>query len=368
MDRSKKIPRARDGVLSISPYVGGVSAVEGVENPAKLSSNETPLGPSQKVFEALQAAQGHLEEYPDGGALKLRQMIADKFGLNPENIICGNGSDEIFRMVTQAYLGPGDNTLYSEHGFLVYDIVTRACDATPIKVPEKNLTADADAFLAAVNEKTKMVFIANPNNPTGTYMPVDEVKRLHAGLPSDVLLVLDAAYAEYVRQNDYEAGIELVSTNNNVIMTRTFSKIYGLAALRLGWAYCPKEVVGVLHRLRPPFNVNSLALVAGVAALEDTAHVEKSYEHNLVWRSWLFEKLTGLGLTVTPSVANFLLLHFKDVAQAEDAYNYLCSQGFILRAVKSYGLPHCLRLSVGDQAACEGVVAALQKFLDGLKS
>jgi len=358
-------PRARESIFEISPYVGGKSSVEGVAHVVKLSSNETPLGPSPKALDVLSAASEHLEAYPDGGATRLREAIADKFGLNADNIVCGNGSDELFHLIAQAYLGPGDNAIYSEHGFLVYDIVTRACGAVPVVVPETDFTAGVDAILAAVNEQTRIVFLANPNNPTGTYLPADEVRRLQAGLPGNVLLVLDAAYAEYVQKNDYEAGIELVATNQNVIMTRTFSKIYGLAGLRLGWGYCPKPVIDVLHRIRPPFNVNSLAQAAGVAALGDDDHVAASRAHNETWRSWLREQITALGLGVTPSAANFVLIHFDDAQTARAALAFLGSRGLILRAMDGYRLPQCLRLSVGTAEACRAVVAALERFVSG---
>jgi len=227
-----------------------------------------------------------LEYYPDGAAHDLREALAARHGLNPERIVCGNGSDELLELLAHAYLGPGDEAIYTEHGFLVYPIAIKANGATPVVAPEKNLTADVDAILERVSGRTKMVFLANPNNPTGTYLPFDEVKRLHAGLPESCLLVLDAAYAEYVRRNDYEAGIELVSASNNVVMTRTFSKAYGLAGLRLGWLYGPENVVDVLNRVRGPFNVNAAALAAGVAAVEDVEHLERAVRHNEKWLPW----------------------------------------------------------------------------------
>ena len=267
-------PQPRPGVLDIDPYVPGKSAAPGVARVFKLSSNETPLGPSPKAIAAYQAVADHLQDYPDGAATALREAIGRAFGLDPDRIVCGAGSDDLLNLLADAYLRDGDEAIYTTHGFLVYPIATLGSGAKPIVAPEKNYTADVDAILAKVTERTKVVFLANPNNPTGTYVPFDEVKRLHKGLPPHVLLVLDAAYAEYVRRNDYEAGIELVATSENVVMCRTFSKIYGLAALRLGWLYGPAHVVDAINRIRGPFNVNAAAIAAGVAAIDDTAHVE----------------------------------------------------------------------------------------------
>ena len=357
-------PKARDGVMMISPYVGGKSSVDGVDTVIKLSSNETPLGPSPKVFAALEAAQAHLEAYPDGGVQALREAIAAKHGLNAENIICGNGSDELFDLISQAYLGPGLNAVIAAHGFAMYEIVIRAADAEPVITDEVNYTAYVDNMLAAVNENTRVVFLANPNNPTGTYLPVDEVRRLHAGLPGNVILVLDAAYAEYVRRNDYEAGVELVSTNQNVVMTRTFSKIYGLAGLRLGWGYAPKQIIDVMQRVRMPFNVNALAQAAGIAALTDDAHIDKARARNDQWLPWLSDEIGALGLEVTPSVGNFVLVHFSTPDTANQVADFLGRKGLIVRAMGGYRLPQCLRITVGSEAACRAVVAALKLFLD----
>ncbi len=238
---AKSGPRPRPGVLDIAPYVPGKSALEGARAVIKLSSNETPFGPSAKAVEAYLAAASSLSRYPDGSARGLRDAIAKTYGLDAKRIVCGAGSDELLNLLAAAYLGPGDEAIYSEHGFLVYRIAILARGATPVVAPETELTADVDAILARVTPATRMVFVANPNNPTGTYLSSDEVKRLRTRLPEHVLLVLDAAYAEYVRANDYEAGIELVATTSNTVMTRTFSKIYGLASLRIGWAYCPQE-------------------------------------------------------------------------------------------------------------------------------
>ncbi len=358
-------PQPGSGILDIAPYIPGRSEAEGEGPVYKLSSNESPLGASPKAIEAFRAMADRLEFYPDGAAHDLREALAARHGLNPDRIVCGNGSDELLELLAHAYLGPGDEAIYTEHGFLVYPIAIKANGATPVVAPEKDLTADVDAILERVSGRTKMVFLANPNNPTGTYLPFDEVKRLHAGLPESCLLVLDAAYAEYVRRNDYEAGIELVSASNNVVMTRTFSKAYGLAGLRLGWLYGPENVVDVLNRVRGPFNVNAAALAAGVAAVEDVEHLERAVEHNEKWLPWLKAELERLGLEVTPSIGNFLLVHFPDEEgkRAADADAFLGRRGLILRAMGAYGFPNALRVSIGTEEANRKLVAALEEFL-----
>ena len=359
-------PQPRAGVLDIEPYVPGRSSAPGVAKVFKLSSNETPLGPSPHAIEAYKKVAMHLEDYPDGAASALREAIGRAFGLDPARIVCGAGSDDLLNLLARAYLADGDEAIHTTHGFLVYPIATLGTGAKPVIAPETNYTASVDAILAAVTKKTKVVFLANPNNPTGTYVSFDEVKRLHRGLPPQVLLVLDAAYAEYVRRNDYASGIELVATSDNVVMTRTFSKIHGLAALRLGWMFGPPHVVAAINRIRGPFNVNGPAIAAGIAAIEDHAHQERAREHNDRWLAWLAQEFEKLGLTATPSVANFLLIHFPETKgrTAKDADAFLTARGLILRQVGAYKLPNALRMSVGIEEANRLVVAALKEFLN----
>jgi histidinol-phosphate aminotransferase len=353
------------GILDIAPYVGGRATADGAARVFKLSSNESPLGASPAAIEAYKAAAGNLQLYPDSNAAELRRAIGDAFGLNPDRIVCGNGSDELLHLLPQIYCSPGDEVLYSAHGFIVYPIVARAASAIPVTVPEPELRTDVDALLARATDKTKIVFVTNPNNPTGSYNTAAELRRLRNGLPKDCLLVIDAAYADYVERNDYESGIELVATTENTVMTRTFSKIHGLAAARVGWAYAPASVVDALNRIRGPFNVSSAAQAAAVAALRDKAHAAASKAHNTRWLVWLKEKIEAIGLKVFPSVANFVLIEFPatgpKTAAAADAY--LMKRGIILRAVGAYGLPNCLRLSVGTEEGNKAAVAALEEFM-----
>jgi histidinol-phosphate aminotransferase len=361
---TNSLPRPRATVLDISAYVPGDD-----RSPAarvhKLSSNETPLGPSPRAVEAYRALADKLHVYPDGSTLVLREAIAAAYGLNAAHIVCGNGSDELLTLLAQTYLSPGDEAVYSQHGFLVYRIAILAAGASPVVATESAETADVDAILAAVTPRTRIVYLANPNNPTGTYLPYDEVKRLHAGLPGNVILVLDAAYAEYVRRNDYGSGIELAAEAANVVMTRTFSKVFGLAGLRVGWLYGPAAIVAALNRTRGPFNVSAPALAAASAALGDRAHLERAVAHNDKWLGWLAHELAGLGLRVTPSIGNFLLVHFPEAPaqNAAAADDFLRARGFVLRRVGGYGFPNALRMTVGGEEANRGVVAALAEFL-----
>ena len=360
-------PQPRAAILEIDPYVPGRSRVPGAERVHKLSSNESPLGPSRKAIEAVRALTDRLELYPDGASTALREAIGRRYGLDPSRIICGNGSDELLALLAHVFLHPGDEGLYSQYGFLTYPICIRAAGGIPVVAEETDRTASVDAILAKVSARTKIVYLANPNNPTGTYIPFSEVKRLHEALPPHALLVIDAAYAEYVTRNDYAAGVELASAADNVVMTRTFSKIHGLASLRIGWAYGSAHVVDVLNRVRGPFNLNGAAQIAGVASLADAAHIEGAIAHNARWLPCLAEAIAELGIEVTPSVGNFLLLTFPKQSgrTAADADAFLSARGFILRAVAAYGLPESLRLTVGGEEANKGVVAALTEFMRG---
>lgn len=354
-------PKALANILSIVPYKGGQKSPVGW----KLSSNENPLGCSPRAIQAAIDAASDLASYPDGGALALRDAIAKKYQVNANQIICGAGSDEIFQLLSRAYLSPGDEILQSEHGFLVYRLVAQQAGAETVSAPETGKTTDVDALLDRVTPKTRIVFLANPNNPTGTYINKTDIYRLHRGLPEDVLLVLDGAYAEYVEADDYDDGMQLAGESNNVLVTRTFSKIHGLAALRLGWAYGPESVIDALNRARGPFNVSAVAQAAGIAAIEDDDFQARSTAHNRLERDRLQNALEALGFNIIPSVGNFVLVEFqnKDGMRAEDADLYLRSTGIVVRNVDVYSLPNYLRISVGSTEANRDVINALTQFV-----
>jgi histidinol-phosphate aminotransferase len=362
---SAEIPVPRPGILDIAPYVGGEAKVPGIARPIRLASNESALGPSPKAIAAYNRLAGEIHRYPDGGSTELRQTLARHYGLDAARIVCGSGSDELIGLLTRAYAGPGDEVVYSRHGFLIYPIAAKAVGATPLTAPETNLTADVDALLAAVTERTRVVFLANPNNPTGTYLPAEEVRRLHRGLPASVLLVIDAAYAEFVTRNDYEPGIELVEAAQNVVMTRTFSKIYALGGMRVGWAYCSAPIADVLNRVRNPFNVNGAGQAAAVAALEDATATDRAREHNDIWLPWLTRQLRELGLELTPSVGNFVLARFpaEPARNADAAWSFLQAKGIITRKMGGYGLPECLRITIGTEEEMRAVVDTTAAFL-----
>jgi histidinol-phosphate aminotransferase len=357
-------PVPRPGILEIERYVGGESSAPGVNRTIKLSSNESALGPSPKAIAAMQAGAATAHRYPEGGKVTLRQALASHFGLDAAQIICGNGSDELIALLARAYAGPGDEVLHSRHGFLMYAISAKGVGATPVEAAETNLTPSVDALLGQVSERTKLVFLANPNNPTGTYLPAREVMRLHAGLPPHVVLALDSAYAEFVEAADYEPGIELVQGGaSNVVMLRTFSKLYALGGMRVGWAYGAPGIIEALDRLSGPFNVGSLGHLAAVAALDDRDHAEQSLRHNRIWRDWTAAALDKLGLDVTPSVCNFLLVRFPPERSAAAAFEYLKARGILVRKVGGYHLPDHLRISIGLEDEMRLTVAALTEFL-----
>lgn len=357
----------RPGILDIRPYVGGEAKAAGVERPIRLASNESALGPSAKAIAAYRALAGEIHRYPDGNAQDLREALGRCHGIDAARIVCGAGSDELISLLLRCYAGPGDEVLYSRHGFLMYPINAMAAGATPVAAPERELTTDVDAVLARVTERTRVVFIANPNNPTGTYLGAGEMARLHAGLPPSVLLAIDAAYAEFVNRNDYEAGVALVNRAENVVMLRTFSKIYALAGLRLGWAYCPPAIADVLNRVRGPFNVSAAAQAAGIAAVEDLEALNRARAHNEHWLSWFSERLAALGIPLTPSVANFVLARFPDDPRknADAAFAFLQSRGILTRKMGTYGLPQHLRITIGTGREMETVAAIFAEFVTG---
>ena len=356
-------PTPRPGIMKIAPYVPGKDSIEGRKTIAKLSSNEGALGPSPRAMAAYAKIAGELHRYPDGDTAQLRAAIGRHYGLDPARIVCGAGSDELLNLLVRAYCGTGDELIHTQYGFLMYPINALGAGATPVAAPETDHRADVDAILARVTDRTRIVCLANPNNPTGTYITKDEVRRMQAGLPGNVLLVIDAAYAEYVSRNDYESGVELVDQAANVVMTRTFSKIYGLGGLRLGWMYGPAAIVDVMSRLRQPFNVNLAAQAAGVAALADIAHTDASRTNNDIWLPWLSAELARLGLAPLPSVGNFVTVGFGSKERATAANDWLMSDGLIPRMIAGYGLPEHLRITIGTEEEVKAVQASLARFV-----
>ncbi|MCF8474659.1 MAG: histidinol-phosphate transaminase [Emcibacter sp.] len=359
-------PIARPWIEKLDIYVGGKSHVEGIEKPVKLSSNESPFGPSPKAMEAYLKEATALHRYPDACYHDLRAALAKKYDIEADQIVCGIGSDEILKLACRAYLEPNDEVIFSNHSFMMYPIATRSYGGIAVEVDDENFTTNVDHILAAITNRTKIIFIANPNNPTGTYLSTSEVERLWKNIPDNILLVLDSAYAEFVTEDDYQAGIELVQKSKNVLMTRTFSKLYGLAALRLGWGYACPEISNTLDKIRDPFNVPTPTQVAGIAALNDIAFEKMAKSHNIKWLEILKNELCAMGLEPVPSVANFILIHFPDHKNksAEAANEYLLKHGYILRWLPKQGLSHYLRLTIGTEEQNLALIDLLKKFME----
>lgn len=350
------------GIMDIALYEGGSSQIAGRTDVIKLSSNENPFGPSEKTRDAVIRAAHNLHRYPGTDHAELRAAIAEVHGLDPDRIICGVGSDEIIHFLCQAYAGPGTEVLFTEHGFLMYRISALAAGATPVSVPENERVTDIDALINGATENTRLIFLANPNNPTGTMIPLSEIERLAIAVPH-AIIVIDAAYAEYVEDPDYDGGIDLATRLPNVIMTRTFSKIYGLGGMRVGWGYAPRSIIDVLNRIRGPFNLSQPALEAAEAAIRDRDHVNRCRAENTRLRGWLAESLAEKGVPSDPSSANFILARFDSQALAEACDEWLKAEGVIVRRVGGYGLPNCLRITVGDEASCRRVAHVIGLFI-----
>ena len=363
MTAQPSAPRPKPWIMDIAPYVPGRSTTDDGRKVAKLSSNENPLGTSPKARDAFVSAAMNLERYPDAGATELRDVLSAKYGLDPARIIYGNGSDEVLHLVAGAFAGPGDEVIFVHYGFAVYEIAARRVGAVPVIAPDLDYATDVDAILACVTDKTKVVYVANPNNPTGTYASKDEIARLHAGLRADVLLVLDHAYAEYIEGDAEDGGMALAESAANVLVTRTFSKMYGLAAERIGWGYASLAIIEAMHRIRLPFSITIAGTAAAVAALGDTDFVEQTKAHNAQWRAWFTQQIGQLGnkgLRAVPSQANFVLVLFEGELTAEVAYKGLMDAGYIVRWLPGQGLPHGLRITIGTAEETQGVAAALR--------
>ncbi len=362
-------PRVKPWVDAIHAYVPGKAKLTGIANPIKLSSNENPLGPSPAAVAAMAAVAAGAHRYPDAASVALREALAAHHGLPADQIICGTGSDELLHLLAGAYASVGDEVLYVRYGFAVYPIAAQRVGATPVEAADDDYTTDVDKLLAAVTSRTKLVYLANPNNPTGTLISGAEVRRLHAGLPSDIMLVLDGAYAEFIDDANYEDGFALVAEHANVVVTRTFSKIYGLAAERIGWAYGSPATIAALNKIRAPFNVPMAGGAGAVAALADQAWIDRCREHNKVWRAWLAAEIASLGnagLRAVPSAANFLLVTFPTTGplMAEAANKALMADGIIVRWLPGQGLPNALRISIGTETETRAVASSLRRFVE----
>lgn len=362
-----KSPAAKSYVMAIAPYIPGRSTTDDGRQVVKLSSNENPLGTSPAARAAFAAAATNLERYPDAGASDLRDAIAAANDLDPARIIYGNGSDEVLHLAAGAFAGEGDEVIFVRYGFAVYEIAARRVGATPVVAPDKDYATDIDAVLACVTDATRIVYIANPNNPTGTYASREDIARLHAGLRPDILLVLDQAYAEYLAPGDDDGGMDLARTAANVLVTRTFSKIHGLAAERIGWGYASAAIIEAMHRIRLPFSITIAGQHAAIAALGDTGFVAHTREHNARWRAWFNDeiaKLGNAGLRAIPSAANFVLVVFEGRLTAETAYKGLMEKGYIVRWLPGQGLAQGLRITIGTEEETRGVAAALRDLVD----
>ncbi|MDU8927178.1 histidinol-phosphate transaminase [Alisedimentitalea sp. MJ-SS2] len=351
------------GIMEIDLYVGGKSSIAGRDDVLKLSSNENPLGPSPVALDALVAAASGAHRYPSTDHAELRAAIGEVHGLDPERIICGVGSDEVLQFVCQAYAGPGDEIIHTEHGFSMYPILAHMAGATPIKVPERNRVVDVDLVLAAITDRTRVIFITNPGNPTGTILPDGALERLVAAVPEHVIVVLDGAYTEFA--DGHDGGVTLADTRPNVLMTRTFSKIYGLGGLRIGWGYGAKELIDVLNRIRQPFNLSVVQLAAGEAAVRDQDWVHECARLNADQRARLTGALRQLGIACDDSFGNFVLARFASEAEALAADAALQDDGIIVRRVGGYGFPEGLRITIGDEAMTGRVIAALNRWREG---
>jgi histidinol-phosphate aminotransferase len=359
-------PQPKPWIMAIAPYVPGRSSTDDGRKVVKLSSNENPLGTSKEAIVAFAEHKLRLERYPDASAANLREVIAEKYDLDPTRIIYGTGSDEILHLIAGAYAGHGDEVIYVRYGFAVYEIASRRVGATLVVAPDKDYASDVDAILACITEATRIVFIANPNNPTGTFTSRDEIARLHAGLPPNVMLVIDQAYAEYIEAEDDDHGLEMARHYSNVIITRTFSKIYGLAAERIGWGYGSAEAVAAMHRIRAPFNITSAGQAAAIAAIKANGFANHSRAHNAEWRSWFAGEIAALssfGLRAVPSKANFLLVLFEGKLTAEIAYKKLMDHGYITRWLPGQGLGQGLRITIGTEAETRGMAEALRAIV-----
>lgn len=353
-------PQPQPGILDIEPYVPGESKASAAKV-IRLAANENPFGTSHQVKAVYQGLSDSLHRYPDGGSTSLRKALAKFHHIEPERIVCGTGSDEIITILCKAFAGVGDEVLYSQYGFLMYPLAALACGATPVKAPEKNRETDFEALLSAVTDKTKIVFLANPNNPTGYLAKKADVLAFRNALRQDILLVIDSAYAEYADDPDYSDGKDMVQAFDNVVMLRTFSKAYGLSSLRVGWSYSSSYIADILNRIRGVFNLSVPGQACAEAALADQGFIEMSVKNNTAQRQLMTQKLAELGYIVYPSGGNFILFSLGSPEKAKQTLERLKDNGILLRGMTAYGLPDCLRMTIGTPEDMQAVLKALPR-------
>jgi len=362
-------PAIKPWIEGIHAYVPGAGKSADGRPLVRLSANENPLGTSEQALAAMHAEAAQPSRYPDPDATALRAAIGALHGVDPARIVCGTGSDELLNIAAQAFAGPGDEVLFSRYSFAVYDIAARRCGASPVEAPDRDYAIDVDALLAALSERTRVVFLANPNNPTGTFLPREEVARLHAGLPPEVLLVDDQAYAEYLAPGEDDGGLALAARHANVLVTRTFSKIYGFAGERIGWATGSPHLIDALNRIRGPFNVTSHGQAGALAALGDQDFVVRSRDHNAQVRARFADAMTALGnhgIRPIPSEANFVLVLFEGALVAEAAQDGLVDAGYAVRRLAGQGLGHTLRITVGTAQQMAEIAAVIRRMAESV--
>ncbi len=353
------------GIDTINLYTGGVSKISGLENIIKLSSNESPFGPSAKVAEAYKKSSNKLSRYPELTAESLQTIIAKKHNLNPDQIICGTGSDEILIFTVLTFCSPGDEVIHAEHGFEMYPIMTKYAGAESILASEIDYKINIESVVNKITDSTKIIFIANPNNPTSTYLNRKELRSLLNLVPKRIVVVIDAAYAEFVDAQDYDKSFDLANEFENVLITRTFSKAYSLAGLRLGWGYGSKNLIDLLKKIRPPFNLPPGAIAAGIAALDDDQHLQKVVDHNSSVKSWFIKELNQLGFKAFETQTNFVfvIIPEKGKQNAGNVNNFLLSRGIAVRYLLSYGLKNAIRITLGTKTELNQTLNALKEFL-----
>ncbi len=355
------LPKPRK--IQFERYIEGLSQFKKINNPIKLSANESALGPSPRAIKAFEREKNNIFKYPESDCSSLRDVISKKFNIDSERIICGAGSDQIFDLICQLFIEPGDEVVVTEYGFIMYRIYASLYRAKVLLAKEKNFKASIDEIINKVTDKTKIVFIANPNNPTGTYLPKNEMLDLRQRLRSDILLVVDDAYFEFLDKDDFTSGLDLFKDEANVLITRTFSKIYGLAGLRLGWGYSSKEIIDTMYQIKPPFNVNRAALCSGIEALKDNEWIKKAIEHNILWSKKIFSVLKEYKIQTNEPTTNFFLMNFNETKiNSDEAFEKLVNDRLLLRKMKQYKVPNALRLTIGNKESNELFVECIRSI------